>query len=311
MPAAPRSCLHTYGGQDGGRDLYRGLQHHPAGLERDYEQEFIAGHGHAQIGQLCADLRRTCHGAAAAHSGGSRAFRRRSSTRSVAGSPGCRAPAECPPAETAGRLHRSRACRQSCRGHAGTCRPAVRRLPSGPEATPDLMSAVGQMILPHQPCMQPCPGQGAMVAAARAEGKPGECGRMSRRPLAQRPARMTTPAAGGNWAAALGYRGGGGAAHVPLAPVRRRPDAALMPPSGVGWPRPRQGLGLFLGDLLQVRLPVLLVLLQGLADCRGLLLSHPRLSLGQPGLGLRGLLLGSCGPVLPRAPAVACSRPSR
>ena len=70
MPAAPRSCLHTYGGQDGGRDLYRGLQHHPAGLERDYEQEFIAGHGHTQIGQLCADLRRTCHGAAAAHSGG-------------------------------------------------------------------------------------------------------------------------------------------------------------------------------------------------------------------------------------------------
>ena len=56
MPAAPRSCLHTYGGQDGGRDLYRGLQHHPAGLERDHEQEFIAGHGHAQIGQLCADL---------------------------------------------------------------------------------------------------------------------------------------------------------------------------------------------------------------------------------------------------------------
>jgi hypothetical protein len=70
MPAAPRSCLHTYGGQDDGRDLYRGLQHHPAGLERDYKQEFIAGHGHAQIGQLCADLRRTCHGAAAAHSGG-------------------------------------------------------------------------------------------------------------------------------------------------------------------------------------------------------------------------------------------------
>jgi len=54
MPAAPRSCLHAYGGQDGGRDLYRGLQHHPAGLERDYEQEFIVGHGHAQIGQLCA-----------------------------------------------------------------------------------------------------------------------------------------------------------------------------------------------------------------------------------------------------------------
>ena len=31
MPAAPRSCLHTHGGQDGGRDLYRGLQHHPRG----------------------------------------------------------------------------------------------------------------------------------------------------------------------------------------------------------------------------------------------------------------------------------------
>ena len=66
MPAAPRPCLHPYGGQDGGRDLYRGLHHHPAGLERGYEREFIAGHGHAQIGQLCADLRRTCHGAAAA-----------------------------------------------------------------------------------------------------------------------------------------------------------------------------------------------------------------------------------------------------
>ena len=68
MPAAPRSCLHTYGGQDGGRDLYRGTTtRHPTGLERDYEQEFIVGHGHAQLGQLCADLRRTCHGAAAAH----------------------------------------------------------------------------------------------------------------------------------------------------------------------------------------------------------------------------------------------------
>ena len=70
MPAAPRPCPHRYVGQDGGRDLYRGLQHHPAGPERGHEREFMAGHGHAQIGQLCADLWRTCHGAAAAHSGG-------------------------------------------------------------------------------------------------------------------------------------------------------------------------------------------------------------------------------------------------
>lgn len=59
-----------HGGQDDGRNQYRGLQHHPAGLERGCKREFMVGHRHAQIGQLCADLRRTCHGAVAAHSGG-------------------------------------------------------------------------------------------------------------------------------------------------------------------------------------------------------------------------------------------------
>jgi hypothetical protein len=38
MPAAPRPCLHPYGGQDSGRDLYRGLHDHPAGLGRSLEQ---------------------------------------------------------------------------------------------------------------------------------------------------------------------------------------------------------------------------------------------------------------------------------
>ena len=49
-----------------GRGLHRGLHTTPPGLERDHGSEFIADHGHAQIGQLCADLRRTCHGAGAA-----------------------------------------------------------------------------------------------------------------------------------------------------------------------------------------------------------------------------------------------------
>jgi Uncharacterized protein conserved in bacteria (DUF2252) len=45
----------------------------------------------------------------------------------------------------------------------------------------------------------------------------------------------------------------------------------------------------------QVRLPVLLVFVQGPGDRRGLFLSHLRLSLGPYGLGLRGLLLGPVG----------------
>ena len=42
-----------------------------------------------------------------------------------------------------------------------------------------------------------------------------------------------------------------------------------MPLSGVWWPL-RHGLGLFLGDLPEVRLPVRLVLVQGPGECRGL-----------------------------------------
>ena len=67
-----------------------------------------------------------------------------------------------------------------------------------------------------------------------------------------------------------------------------------MPQSEVWWPL-RHGLGLLLGDLSQVRLPVLLVFVQGPGDRRGLFLSHLRLSLGPYGLGLRGLLLGPVG----------------
>ena len=56
-----------------------------------------------------------------------------------------------------------------------------------------------------------------------------------------------------------------------------------MPLSGVWWPL-RHGLGLFLGDLPQVRLPVRLVLVQGPGECRGLFLGHLCLSLGPHGL---------------------------
>ena len=63
-----------------------------------------------------------------------------------------------------------------------------------------------------------------------------------------------------------------------------------MPLSEVWWPL-RHGLGLLLGDLSQVRLPVRLVLVQGPGDCRGLFLGHLRLSLGPYGLSLRGLFL--------------------
>ena len=51
-----------------------------------------------------------------------------------------------------------------------------------------------------------------------------------------------------------------------------------MPLSGAGWPV-RHGLGLFLGDLPQVRLPLRLVLVQGPGQGRSLFLSHLRLGL--------------------------------
>ena len=66
-----------------------------------------------------------------------------------------------------------------------------------------------------------------------------------------------------------------------------------MPPSAVGWPVPRNGLGLFLGDLLQVCLPVRLVLVQGSGDHFALLLSHLRLSLDQPARAFAAFACGS------------------
>src|SRR5271165_6543778 len=72
----------------------------------------------------------------------------------------------------------------------------------------------------------------------------------------------------------------------------------LTSPSGLGWPV-RHGLGLFLGDLLQVRLPVRLVLLQSPGDCRVLLLSDLRFGLGPLGLCPFGLCLGPCLRVSP------------
>jgi hypothetical protein len=58
-----------------------------------------------------------------------------------------------------------------------------------------------------------------------------------------------------------------------------------MAPSGVGWPVPQYGLGLFLGDLPQVCLPVRLVLVRGPGDRSGLLLSHCGLDDVVPSLG--------------------------
>ena len=86
--------------------------------------------------------------------------------------------------------------------------------------------------------------------------------------------------------------------------TRGRDRAASMPRSEVGWPVPRHGLGLFLGDLLQVCLPVRLVLVQGPGDRCGLLSTYLRLSLGQLSLGLRG-------PCLRIAPAVAAHAAER
>jgi hypothetical protein len=73
-----------------------------------------------------------------------------------------------------------------------------------------------------------------------------------------------------------------------LCAVRCRLHAA-----GSRLPGPRYGLGLLLSDLLQVCMPVRLILVQGPGDCRRLLLSYLRLSLGQPGLGPGGP--GPCG----------------
>ena len=84
-----------------------------------------------------------------------------------------------------------------------------------------------------------------------------------------------------------------------------------MPLLGAGWFVWR-GLGLFLGDLPQVRLPLRLVLVQGPGQGRSLFLGYLRLSLGLHCLGLRGFLPVPVGlrPVpfgLPRwlAPGVA------
>jgi hypothetical protein len=101
---------------------------------------------------------------------------------------------------------------------------------------------------------------------------------------------------------------------------RQRPPGPSSPPHSarsspgrrVGWPV-RHGLGLFLSNLLQVRLPAcLIILLQGPSDGRVLLLSHLHLSLGQAGLGLRGLRLGPCGlclgPCLRLGPCGLCRR---
>jgi hypothetical protein len=76
-----------------------------------------------------------------------------------------------------------------------------------------------------------------------------------------------------------------------LCAVRCRLHAA-----GSRLPGPRYGLGLLLSDLLQVCMPVRLILVQGPGDCRRLLLSYLRLSLGQPGLGEPGLGPGGPGP---------------
>lgn len=67
-----------------------------------------------------------------------------------------------------------------------------------------------------------------------------------------------------------------------------------MPLSGAGWPVWR-GLGLFLGDLPQVRLPLRLVLVLGPGQGRSLFLGYLRLSLGPHCLGLRGFLPGPLG----------------
>jgi hypothetical protein len=68
-----------------------------------------------------------------------------------------------------------------------------------------------------------------------------------------------------------------------------------VPLSGGRWRPIWHGLGLFLGDLPQVRLAVRLVLVQGPGECRGLFLGHLRLSLGPHTLGLRGFFPGSLG----------------
>jgi hypothetical protein len=84
---------------------------------------------------------------------------------------------------------------------------------------------------------------------------------------------------------------GGSGAMLESTPAGR--VSHLTSPSGLGWPV-RHGLGLFLGDLLQGRLPVRLVLLQSPGDCRVLLLSDLRFGLGPLGLCPFGLCLGPC-----------------
>jgi hypothetical protein len=86
-----------------------------------------------------------------------------------------------------------------------------------------------------------------------------------------------------------------------------------MPLSGAGWPVWR-GLGLFLGDLPQVRLPLRLVLVLGPGQGRSLFPGYLRLSLGPHCLGLRGSLGLHPDPFgLPRrlAPGVAAHAAER
>jgi hypothetical protein len=67
-----------------------------------------------------------------------------------------------------------------------------------------------------------------------------------------------------------------------------------MPLLGAGWPVWRF-LGLFLGELPQVRLPLRRVLVLGPGQGRSLFLGYLRLSLGPHCLGLRGFLPGPLG----------------
>ena len=92
-------------------------------------------------------------------------------------------------------------------------------------------------------------------ARRRAQPGPGTAGRCEGRVSG-----LTRPCA----------RSGDGSARVPLPPA----GAVFMTLSALRWPV-RHGLGFFHSDLLQVRLPVRLVLLQGPGDCRASLLRPP------------------------------------
>ena len=191
-----------------------------------------------------------------------------STSRPPAPAPRCRTPGSMTRTATAARSRSSSRRGGSCSSPARTATPGARRPGSSP---------------PRRASRSTRCGSATSTATCTTRAAPGSA--TARSPATARSSSARTGSSPGD-----------------PRPAPATPGPSLLPRSArsspgrwVGWPV-RHGLGLFLSNLLQVRVPAcLIILLQRPSDGRVLLLSHLHLSLGQLGLGLRGLRLGPCG----------------